>query len=69
MIQEAFASSSVSDYYCGQISVISARLGIPRVDFKKYISNELVFDAVENWASHSAEEKEAIFTAIGAMNA
>lgn len=69
VIQEAFASSTVSDYYCGQISVISARLGIPRGDFKKYISNEMVFESVEDWATHGSDEKEAIFTAIGAMNA
>ena len=69
VIQEAFASSTVSDYYCGQISVISARLGIPRGDFKKYISNEMVFESVENWATHAPDEKEAILTAIGAMNA
>lgn len=69
VIQEAFASSTVSDYYCGQISVISARLGIPRTDFKKYISNEMDFTAVADWAGHSSDEKEAILTAIGAMNA
>lgn len=69
VIQEAFASSTVSDYYCGQISVISARLGIPRGDFKKYISNEMVFESVEDWAAHGPDEKEAILTAIGAMNA
>lgn len=69
VIQEAFASSTVSNYYCGQISAISARLGIPRTDFKKYISNEMDFKAVANWTTHGPDEKEAILTAIGAMNA
>lgn len=69
VIQEAFASSTVSDYYCGQISVISARLGIPRTDFKKYISEGMDYTPVAGWAGHSSDEKEAILTAIGAMNA
>jgi len=69
VIQEAIASSTVSDYYCGQIASISARVGIPRVDFRKYIEGDLVFEAVENWAGHTSEEKEAMLTAIGAANA
>lgn len=69
VIQEAFASSTVAAYYCGQIAAISARLGIPRTDFKKYISNEMEFAAVANWATHDPDEKEAILTAIGAINA
>lgn len=69
VIQEAFASSSVSAYYCGQISSISARLGFPRADFKKYVKEGMKFEAVENWEDHGADEKEAILTALGAVNA
>jgi hypothetical protein len=69
VIQEALASSSVSKYYCGQISSISARAGIARADFKKYIADELVFDRIPGWTRHSVEEKEAMLTAIGAEHA
>src|SRR3569833_428163 len=49
VIQEAFASSTVSDYYCGQIASISARVGIPRVDFRKYFVGVFVFVVVVFW--------------------
>ncbi|WP_197971404.1 hypothetical protein [Citrifermentans bremense] len=67
VIQEAFASSSVEGYYVGQISSISARLGIQRADFKKYISGELEYE-VEGWGDLSAHEREALLCAIGAAN-
>src|SRR6478735_9134514 len=34
VLQEAFASSNVQDYFVGQISSISSRLGIARENFK-----------------------------------
>lgn len=37
VIQEAFASSGLKSYFCGQISKISARIGIARADFKRYV--------------------------------
>lgn len=37
VIQEALASSPVESFYCGRIASISARLNIPREDFKKYL--------------------------------
>lgn len=69
VIQEAFASSSVLAYYCGQISKISALLGIPRADFKKYVSGDSNFEAVENWGDLSQEEREAMLAAMGAVDA
>lgn len=68
VIQEAFASSSLKNYYIGQISSIAAKLGIDRADFKKYLSGELDFERVESWGSLSQNEKEAVFCAIGATN-
>jgi hypothetical protein len=67
VIQEAFASSSLGYYYVGQISSISARIGIQRSDFKKYIDGSLDFEEVENWNSFSPNQKEAVFCALGAV--
>jgi septum formation topological specificity factor MinE len=69
VIQEAFASSELDAYYIGQISSISAKVGIVRADFKKYISGELNFDRVEKWSLFTDKEKEAVFCALGAEHA
>jgi hypothetical protein len=67
VIQEAFASSPLKSYYVGQISTIAAKLGIDRVDFKKYIEGTISWD-VENWSSMNGVQREAILCAIGAIN-
>ncbi|THJ30966.1 hypothetical protein E8K88_16515 [Lampropedia aestuarii] len=69
VIQEAFASSCLKSYYVGQIASISRRLGFPREQFKRYVSNEISYDAVENWGELKPEAREAIFAALGARNA
>ncbi len=69
VIQEAFASSSLSSYYCGQISTIAAKVGIARADFKPYVDGTRMFDGVENWSDLGREEREAVFAALGAINA
>jgi len=66
VVQEAFASSDLASYFCGQIATIAAKLHIERADFKKYVKGELNFEAVENWKQHGDEEREAILTALGA---
>jgi hypothetical protein len=68
VIQEAFASSPLQYYYVGQISSISAKIGIERSDFKKYINGQLNFEEVENWNSLSENQKEAVFCALGAVH-
>lgn len=68
VIQEAFASSKVTGYYAGQISSISAKIGIERADFKPYIKGEKDYP-VEAWDEMSSEEREATLCAIGAVNA
>jgi hypothetical protein len=68
VIQEAFASSNLLKYYVGQIACISAKLSMDRSDFKKYVAGELNYD-VAGWKKHSANEREAILCAIGAVNA
>lgn len=69
VIQEAFASSSLSSYYCGQISTIAARVGIARADFKPYVDGTKIFNGVENWGDLGRDEREAVFAALGAANA
>jgi hypothetical protein len=69
VIQEAFASSSLESYYCGQISSISSRLGIERTNFKKFVSGELNYEAVENWSDLDSIQREATLAALGAINA
>lgn len=66
LIQEAFASSSLVAYYCGQISRISAKIGIERADFKRYIDASLDFEEIENWSDLSKEQREAVLVALGA---
>lgn len=69
VIQEAFASSILSAYFCGQISTIAAKLNMPRADFKLYVDGEQDFENIENWGNHNKDEKEAILTALGAVYA
>lgn len=69
VIQEAFASSTLSSYFCGQISKISSKLSIVRSDFKKFVDGELEYEKVENWKEFNKEEREAVLTALGAVDA
>jgi len=68
VIQELFASSTVIKYYVGQISSISANLGIDRADFKPFAEGKEVFNEIENWASYSLEERESLMSSISALN-
>lgn len=68
VVQEAFASSLLQSYYVGQISSISARLGIERADFKRYIDGQLDWP-VENWTGMRKEQREALLCAMGASRA
>lgn len=69
VILEAFSSSSLKKYVCGQISSLSKLLGFDRADFKRYVDGTLTYAEVENWDSFSKVEKEACFAAIGAAHA
>lgn len=68
VIQEAFASSNLANYYTGQISSIASRLNIPRADLKKYIDGDLDW-GVENWSGLNKIKREALLCAIGAISA
>ncbi len=64
VIQELFASSSIKKYLIGQISSISARLEIPRTDFKKLVEGEDTFLEIDDWKELKLEERESILSAI-----
>lgn len=68
VIQESFASSNLESYYCGQISSISARVGINRAEFKPLVEGKTAFPTIENWIDLTKEAREAILTAIGTKN-
>lgn len=67
VIQEAFASSSLNSYYVGQISSISARIGIERSDFKSYIDGTNQWP-VDGWDALKKEQREAVLCAVGACH-
>lgn len=69
VIQEAFASSNLDDYYYGAISTIAAKNNIDRQNIKPLIKGDMDHGTVENWQELSEKEREAVLTAIGAMNA
>jgi hypothetical protein len=68
VIQELMASSTVSIYYVGQISSISAKLGIDRAEFKPYAKGEKEFMGMDIWSKINLEERESIMAAISALN-
>ena len=69
IIQELIASSSIEKYYVGQISTISAKLGIARENFKPLIdskANDCEF--FNDWNKYNKEEKESLLAALSAFN-
>lgn len=67
VVQELMASSSMNSYFCGQISTLAACLGEERSKIKKYINNELNFRDIDGWEEFKSEEREAIITAVAAL--
>ncbi len=68
VIQELFASSTIIKYYIGQISSISANLGIERVNFKPFAEGKETFLDIENWKAYSLETRESLMSSISALN-
>jgi Holliday junction resolvasome RuvABC endonuclease subunit len=67
VIQEAFASSMLTAYFAGPIATIASKLKINRAAFKEIVDGDNQFD-IENWDKTKANAREAILTAIGAVN-
>ena len=69
IIQELIASSSIEKYYIGQISTISAKLGIARESFKPLIDSKAKdCEFFNNWNKYNKEEKESLLAALSAFN-
>lgn len=68
VIQELIASSTIQNYYVGQISSISSRLGIGRTDFKPLVSGKEVYQEIEIWNQLNLEERESLLSAVSALN-
>lgn len=68
VIQELFASSTIKNYYVGQIASISAKLDIDRAKFKPLAEGKEVLLEIENWMNYSLEQRESLMSAISALN-
>lgn len=68
VIQELFASSTIIKYYVGQISSISANLGIDRAKFKPFAEGKEIFSDIDKWKTYSLEERESLMSSISALN-
>ncbi len=68
VVQELIASSTIIKYYVGQISNISAKLGIERSEFKPYAEGRNDFMDLEIWSELNLEERESIMAAVSALN-
>ncbi|WP_250517888.1 hypothetical protein [Caballeronia sp. INDeC2] len=69
VIQEAFASSQLQGYFCGQIASIAKKMNLKREVLKKHLEGETEYEPIQGWMEHSKEEREAIAAALGAANA
>lgn len=67
VIQELLASSTVSHYYSGQISNISAKLKFERSLFKPYVEGTNAYSNIEDWTSYKSEHREALLSAFSAL--
>jgi hypothetical protein len=67
VIQEAFASSTLTSFYAGPIAIIAHRLGVDRTRFKPMVAGENDFD-IEGWEGMPGNSREAVLAAIGAAN-
>lgn len=68
VIQELIASSTIEKYYVGQISSISAKLGIDRSEFKPLVSGQQIFQNIDMWGNINLEERECLMASNSALN-
>jgi hypothetical protein len=67
VIQELMASSTINNYFAGQISSISAKLGFNRNDFNRYKDAEIPFNEIDSWGKFSSDERESLLAAFSAL--
>lgn len=68
ILQEVLASSSIEKYLTGQIANISAKLGIPRENFKQIIAGDRGYKIFQLGHKYSSNHKEAVLVGLAALN-
>ncbi len=63
VILETFASSSLDQFFFGQISTIAGRLGIPRANIKPMIERD-DHPEIEGWDKLHTHHREALLCAL-----
>lgn len=69
VIQEAFASSSLTSYFAGPIATGAYMLRTERANFKPMTRDGRNDMDVDGWANMSEHRREAVLYAMGAVNA
>ncbi len=68
ILQELLASSNIKKYLIGQISSITAKIGMQRDYFKQAIAKSGVYEKIDDWSKYNENQKESILVAIAATN-
>jgi hypothetical protein len=69
VIQETFASSTMTGYFAGPIAVVCSALRVERTVFKPMVQQGRNDLDVANWEGMSEAKREAVLCALGAVNA
>lgn len=67
VLQELLSSSSVEKYLTGQISTITAKLGLKRADYKLLINNQQPLEIIDGFGGYREEVKEAILVCLASL--
>jgi hypothetical protein len=69
VIQEAFSSSDVEQYFTGRKTSISSRLSINTDDFDGIVKGKKVYELLDNWQLlRNSSSREAGLVAMGALS-
>lgn len=68
VLQEAFASSLLKNYFQGALVTIAAKLGTNKTELSQVIKGQAEFERIEGWGDFSDKEREAILAALGACH-
>jgi len=69
VIQETFASSTMTGYFAGPIALVCSALKVDRTTFKPMVKQGRNDLEVEGWDKMSEARREAVLCALGAVNA
>jgi hypothetical protein len=68
VLQEAFASSTLKNYFQGALVTIASKLSTDKTTLFNLIKTSSEYDAIDNWCDFNVKEREAILVALGAIN-